>query len=429
MGITSSMYTGASGLQAHGDAMQVIADNIANVNTVGFKSSRSNFSEVLGGVIGRSRAGRGAIVASLQTNFTQGSLLGTGVATDLAIRGEGFFVVDGTHDGVRGTYFTRAGQFTLDGEGFMVTDNALKVQGYPVDSNGSVVNSLGDLRLEMNSIPPAPTASVEVMANLDADALVNPAPFDITDPNGTSDFSTSMTTYDSLGRPHQLQFYFKKLAEVPTPQWEVNVVTDAADINPPPAGQFALLGSGTLDFNTDGSLANNTLTTVTANWMGAAAAPIALDFGNGTVGGGSGVDGLTTYASPSATTFLSQDGFGSGDIAGLQIGEDGLVEGLFTNGQRRALGQIATARFASNEGLERRGAGLYAEAVKSGAPVVGTASSGGRGSIAAGTLEASNVDLATEFVTMISTQRGFQSNSRTITTADDMLSEVVQLKR
>jgi flagellar hook protein FlgE len=409
--------------------MDTISDNIANVNTVGFKSQRANFTDVLGGIVGASRVGRGSMIASIQTNFTQGSLLGTGVATDLALRGEGFFVVSGSHQGVRGTYFTRAGQFRLDGEGYLITDSGLKMQGYNIDSSGSVQTSPADLQIAMNSIPPSATSSIEITANLDASQAIDSTPFDIADPSNTSDYATSMTVYDSLGSPHQLQIYFKKLADTPAPQWEYHVVTDGADVDPPPAGPYELLGSGTLDFNTDGSLDTASLASVNASWKGAITETITIDVGTGTSSGGSGLDGITTYASPSATTYLFQDGYGSGDISGLQIGEDGTIEGMFTNGQRRVLGQLVTARFASNEGLERRGAGLYAETLRSGAPVVGAASTGGRGTVTSGSLESSNVDIAAEFVNMIAVQRGFQSNSRTITTADDMLSEIVQLKR
>ncbi len=429
MSITSSMYTGASGLRAHSEAMDVVSDNIANVNTIGFKKSRADFADVLGGMVGGSRAGAGSTIASVAQNFTQGALLGTGQVTDLAIRGDGFFVVSGMADGVRGTFYTRDGQFNLDENGFMENAAGLRLQGYPIDANGQVLGTVGDIQIDMNSIPPQATTSVEVVGNLDADQAVSATPFDITDPTGTSDFSTTMTVYDSLGTPRELQFYFKKVQDAPTPQWEVNAVAAASDVDPPPPGDYALLGTGTLDFNTDGSLANNTLTSVNVSWEGAAAATIAIDLGSPTGGGGTGVDGITTYSSPSATTFLSQDGYGSGDLAGLTINDAGLIEGQFTNGQSRALAQIATAKFSNNQGLERRGDGLFAQTRQSGEPAVGAAGSGGRGALVSGSLENSNVDMAEEFVQMIALQRGFQSNSRTISTADEMLAEVVQLKR
>lgn len=429
MSITSSMYTGAAGLRAHSDAMDVVSDNIANVNTIGFKKSRADFADVLGGVIAGKRAGAGSMVAGVSQNFTQGALLGTGQVTDLAIRGDGFFVVSGMVDGVRGTFYTRDGQFNLDQDGYLENAAGLRLQGYPIDANGQVTTTVGDIQIDMNALPPQATTQVELVGNLDAEQPIDATPFDITDPAGTSDFSTTMTVYDSLGTPRELQFYFKKLQDTPTPQWEYHVVAAGTDVDPPPPGDYALLGTGTLDFNTDGSLANNSLSSVTVSWEGAASATIAIDLGSPTSGGGTGVDGITTYASPSGTTFLSQDGYGSGDLAGITINDEGLIEGQFTNGQTRALAQIATAKFANNQGLERRGDGLFAQTRASGEPAVGTAGSGGRGALVSGSLENSNVDMAEEFVHMIAIQRGFQSNSRTISTADEMLADVVQLKR
>ena len=179
-----------------------------------------------------------------------------------------------------------------------------------------------------------------------------------------------------------------------------------------------------MEFDRFGALSAITTTHITPAWDSAEVSSVDLDFG--TIGGG--VDGITAYALDSTATYLSQDGYSSGDLAGLSIDERGMLSGLFSNGQERVLGQVATAKFSNNEGLERRGGGLFAATRESGSPVIGEPSNGGRGSIVAGTLEASNVDLAKQFVDMISVQRGFQSNSKTVTTADEMLSTVLQLK-
>jgi flagellar hook protein FlgE len=428
MSINSSMFTGAAGLGAHGEAMGIISDNIANVNTIGFKSQRGNFADILGAAVNGTRIGAGTMLANVQTNFSQGSLLGTGVVTDLAIRGDGFFMVEGVNEGLSGTYYTRSGQFQLDESGFMVNQAGLRVQGYPADSTGSLSTAVGDLQLSLNSIPPSPTSTVEITANLDADQDVSGVAFDINDPAGTSDFSTSVTVFDSLGRPQQLEIYFNKSSSAP-PTWAYNVVTAGDAITPAAAGDFALLDTGSMTFNTDGSMNSYSVNSVTVNWAGADAATIGLDFGTGTGAGGTGVDGITTYAVDSNVTFLNQDGFGSGNLAGIQIDDNGVISGVFTNGQSRTVGQIALARFASNDGLERRGNGLMAATRESGVASVGVAASGGRGAISSGNLEASNVDLAEQFVQMISLQRGFQANSRSITTADQMLTEVVNLKQ
>ncbi len=429
MSITSSMYAGAAGLSAHSDAMGVISDNIANVNTVGFKGSRANFSDILGGMIAGSSTGAGSMIGSVQTMFAEGALLGTGNATDLAIRGDGFFVVSGTLDGVTNDYYTRAGQFQIDSEGYMVNPAGLRLQGYGLDASGALTTTPGDLQLDTGALAPVATSSAGIVANLDAGQAVDPTPFDINDPSATSDWSTSITVYDSLGAPHQLSMFFKKTQDAPTQQWDVHVATAGADLDPPVAQDYAELGSGTLDFDTSGALAATSLASVNASWAGAAQGAIALDFGDPTGAGGTGLSGITSYAGASAATALEQDGSSTGEMADFQIMDDGTIQARYSNGQTRALGQILTARFASDDGLERRGDSLFAATGRSEAPVLGVPGTRGFGAISAGGLEGSNVDLAREFVTMIAVQRGFQSNSRTISTADEMLTEIVNLKR
>ncbi|TPV95485.1 MAG: flagellar hook protein FlgE [Myxococcales bacterium FL481] len=433
MSITGSMYTGAAGLTSHSDAMSVISDNIANVNTVGFKSGRANFTDMLGNVIAGQPSGSGSRIGSVQTNYSQGALLGTGNVTDLAIQGDGFFMVEGVVDGVRSTYYTRAGQFLIDDQGYLVNSEKLRVQGNPIDANGNLLNSVGDLSFEFNSIPPEATTEVELVANLDAEQPVSTATFDITDPAGTSDFSTQILVYDSLGNKHELELYFNKTQQTPNPIWEYHVLTAGPDVGGA-AGTWVELtdGSGatpSIEFDANGAVVDYSMTSIDAAWLGANAETIDLNLGTSTASGGNGVDGVTSYGLKSAVTFSSQDGYPSGDLAGLEIDQTGLMSGLFSNGQSRMLGRVSLAGFANVDGLSRRGAGLYAATNESGSPVVGEPSSGGRGSVASGNLESSNVDLAREFVDMISVQRGFQSNSRSITTADEMLSEVLSLKR
>jgi flagellar hook protein FlgE len=429
MSITSSMYTGAAGLSSHSDAMGVISDNIANVNTVGFRSSRANFSDVLGGMLAGSHIGAGSMIGSVQTMFAEGALLGTGNATDLAIRGDGFFVVSGTLDGITSDYYTRAGQFQMDPDGFMTTAGGLRLQGYGLDGQGNLMTTPGDLQLDTSALPPTATTTAGLDANLDAGQAVDPTPFDILDPGATSDWSTSVTVYDSLGTPHQLTMFFKKTADAPTQQWDVHVAAAGADVDPAVAQEYTELGVSTLDFDTAGALTASSLASVNVPWAGAAAATIALDFGTPTSAGGSGVDGLTSYAGASAATAIAQDGSGTGELSEFSILPDGTIEARYSNGQSRALGQVVTARFVSNEGLERHGDALFSATGDSREPVLGVPGTRGHGAVAAGSLEASNVDLAREFVTMIAVQRGFQSNSRTISTADEMLTDIVSLKR
>lgn len=406
--------------------MSVISDNIANVNTTGFKSSRANFSDILGGVIGSDRTGNGSAVTSVQTMFTQGALLGTGNTTDLAIQGEGFFMV--TPPGGSAPLYTRAGQFELDQDGFLVNPQGMRVLGYGVDAGGQLSGATSELQVPLTALAPTATSNVRIQANLGSQEPVATAPFDLAAPDSSSQYQTAVTVYDSVGEAHQVELYFTKLSDSPQ-QWEVNVTATASDVDPAPAGERALLGTGTLDFNTDGSLASNTLGPVGVAWSGAAATSINLDLGSNTGAGGTGVDGLTGYAGDSAASFISQDGNSSGDLGGFDIGDDGTLTGLYSNGESRTLGQLATARFTAPSGLLRQGGGLFAATLDAGEPTVAAPGEGGHGSVVSGTLEASNVDLASEFVHMIAVQRGFQSNSRSITTADEMLSEIVNLKR
>ena len=429
MSIISTMYAGASGLNAHSDAMGVVSDNIANVNTFGFKKSRANFSDILGGTLRGRNVGQGAMVQSVQTNFLQGSFIGTGNTTDLAISGDGFFVVNGTFQGVNNSYYTRNGAFTLDENGFLQNGDGLRVQGYAADGNGGLLTAIGDMQIDTAAIAPSATNDLSIVANLDADQAVSGVAWDPANPGNTSDFSTSVTVYDSLGNEHQLEIYFQKTATTPNATWDYHVMAAGSELDPASANPLEELGTGTATFGTDGSLTSYDLNSVTANWLGADPATINLNFGSDTASGGSGVDGLTQYSLDSSVTFMSQNGYNSGDLAGLAIDDAGMLTGMYSNGEQRALGQLAMARFASNDGLTRQGSSLFAETRESGQAVVGAAGSGGRGSVLSGNLEASNVDLAQQFVEMISLQRGFQSNSRSITTADEMLGDVISLKR
>ena len=435
--VLRAMNTGVSGLRAEGEALSVVGDNIANVNTVGFKSQRAIFQDVLGHSIlaGTSSAlpGSGVRVGDIQLMFTQGSLQNTGVATDLALSGDGFFVVNGAVDGVTGNFYTRAGQFNVDNEGFLVNTGGLKLQGYEANGDGTFAAAVSSLQVPTSSISPRATTELEVTANLDAAAAVPTGAWDAQNPSITSNFSTSMVVYDSLGAAHTLDIYFRKTA---ANTWDYHVLASGDDLNPPAPGTNVEVGTGSLGFTTEGAL--NTVTTGTAisvNFAGATAAQaITVDFGNPItppVGGtaGTGLDGITQFASPSSVSSQGQDGYSSGDFSGVAVDGQGIVQGLYTNGQKIAIGQLAIAKFRANEGLGRAGQSLFIETRESGNAAMGTAASGGRGAISAGALEASNVDLAEEFVGLIQHQRSFSANSKTITTADEMLQELINIKR
>lgn len=427
MSITSALHTGASGIKSHGEAMRVISDNIANVNTIGFKSGRANFQDVLGSNIASKGAGSGSRIGSVQQSFTQGSLIATNNTTDMALRGDGFFVLNGSLNGIQGDFFSRDGTFEIDPEGYVVHSSGLRVQGYPADPSGEVANAVSDIKLETNSIAPSATTSLEVIANLDANTAISATAFDVNQPAETSDFSTSVTTYDSLGRAHQIELFFKRVAPGPAPEasrWEAHVLASDKELGGAGPG-FRSLQTLNLTFNSNGSLINFTPQTFTAAWDGSEPMEVTLNLGET----GGGIDGVTTYAAPSSAQHLNQNGFASGDLAGIKVDDRGRIRGLFSNGQERMMGQVAVATFGNNHGLERRGSGMFASTVESGIAAIGKPTEGGRATVVSGSLEGSNVDLADEFVEMISVQRGFQGNSKTITTADELLNTVMQLKR
>ena len=432
MSIMKSLNTATSGIRSHSEALSVVGDNIANVNTVGYKRSRANFQDMLGRSIAGSsalpQAGAGARVGSIQQMWAQGALMTTESPTDLALNGSGFFVVKGNSGGVEGNFYTRAGQYNRDQEGYLGNQEGLRLQGYPADGTGAVGGTLGDLQVEQGTIGANATTSADIGANLDSETAVRTDAWDPADPSGTSDFSSNVTVYDSLGNAHEVTVYYRKTG---ANAWEWHAMADGAEVTGGTPGTPFEGASGTLTFTTDGML--DTETTSASSWDFVDATPgqaVTFDFGDSiTTDSGTGMSGTTQYASPSTNTGISQDGYGAGEVAGISIGQDGTIEGVFTNGQRRVLGQVAVADFASVDGLERAGQGLWIETQASGEAVVGAAGTGGRGAVVAGALEGSNVDLAREFVDLIAYQRGFSANGRIVSTADEMYQELVNLKR
>ena len=429
--VLAAMNSGVSGLQAESDALSVVGDNIANVNTIGFKSQRAVFEDVLGHSIlaGTSSGmpGSGVRVGQVQQMFTQGTLQNTGVSTDIALNGDGFFVVKGSVDGVSSNFYTRSGEFNINKDGKLANTQGLIVQGYQANGDGTFAAATSDVTAPTAALPARATTKLTVTANLDASAAIPALPFDVTDPANTSNFSTTMSIYDSLGTAHTANVYFAKTANN---TYDYHVLVPTNDITPGTAGNTEI-GTGTLNFTTNGAL--NTLTTTTAvtvNFSGATAGQaIALDFGTPIAGGGTGLDGTTQFASPANVSSQTQDGYASGDFSGVSVDGQGIVTGLYTNGQKIAMSQLAIAKFRSNDGLGRAGQNLWIDTRDSGTAAMGTAGSGGRGATTGGALEGSNVDLATEFVSMIQHQRSFSANSKTITTADEMLQELINIKR
>jgi len=427
MSLLTAMSSATTGLESSSTELSVIGDNIANANTVGFKAGRAAFEDALyQSVIGGSgQIGLGSRLEAVQKILSQGALTNTGLNTDLALQGMGYFVVRGSHAGQTGSFYTRAGQFSVDKDGYMVNLEGLRVQGYGADPTGALSGVPSDLLVGNAQAVPVVTTTVTLKANLSADAT-SPAAWDPANPTGTSNFSTSATVYDSLGSPHASQIFFRLSA---AGSWEWHAMADGAGLTGGTAGQLTQIASGTLAFDSQGRLTTVTQAS-TFNPRGATnPQPLTFDLGDPTGAGGTGLAGLTQFASPSAATFVGQDGFPAGQLSGVRVEQDGKISGVFSNGQTRVLGQVAVAGFPAPDQLSRVGGNLYTATPGAGQPVLGAPGDGGRASVVSGALEQSNVDIAEQFVRMIAAQRSFEANSKTITTADQLLSELIAMKR
>lgn len=432
MSILKSLTIGVSGLRANSEALGVAGDNIANVNTVGFKRSRAVFEDVLGRSVASyapiRTAGAGTRMSSVEQMWAQGAMVTTDSPTDLAISGDGFFVVAGNQQGTDGRYYTRAGQFHVDKDGKLVNVENMRLQGYTANPDGTMGSSIGDLVVSGGTVPANPTTNVDISVNLDASTPIDTNAFDPTNPTKTSAFSQNVTVYDSLGSAHELTVYYHKSADA---TWDWHATVAATDVGGQPTDPPTEVASGDLTFTNTGALNSDTINTNTVTFVGAAQQTINFDFGTSITDDptSTGQGSTTQFTSQSVPLELRQNGYAAGSVAGISIGGDGTITGVFSNGQQRVLGQVATADFANVNGLERTGNGLWIESQASGQALIGGADAGGRGAIVSGSLEQSNVDLGSEFVNLIAYQRGFQANSRVITTADEMYGELVNLKR
>ena len=428
MSLFSTLNTGVTGLGVNATSLAVTGDNLANLNTIGFKGGRAQFQDLLitdiRGSNRTSQLGMGAFLGGVSTAFTQGSISATGRSSDLAVDGAGFFVV---HDDDAGTFYTRAGALEIDTEGRLTTLGGYALQGYQADINGNIGSSLADLMITPDTLSPNATTEVDITANLDSDEDVVAVPWVTlpTDHDTAADgasYSTSMTIYDSLGAPHDVIVYFQKTN---TNQWTYWAAADAGETGGTP-GDTELIETGILDFDTDGTLLTHLVVTNNPiTFSGAAAQTVAFDLGDPLAVDPDGM--LTQYASDSTITGLNQDGYGAGDLVDWQIDGDGIISGVYSNGETLTIGQIALATFASTDNLERAGNNLYMATQDSGQALVGEAGTGGRGSVHQYSLETSNVDIEDEFVTMITAQRGYQASSRVIGAADDLLQELVNI--
>ena len=460
-----SLYSGVSGMQNHQTRLDVIGNNVSNVNTTGFKRGRVNFQDMISqqltgaakpteevGGVNPKEVGLGMTVASIDTIFTQGNLQSTGVSTDIAIQGNGFFVLKNGQE----TFYTRAGTFGVDSEGTLVNPaNGLRVQGWMAQEvNGEmVINTAGST--EDLIIPIGQKDSAKATTNVDFACNLNKNTQILEEGASDSDilkatWGTETKVYDSFGNEHMLSVSFTRVPGTNN-QWQATVNVDAENA----AETMTRVGLGTTDgventfvvtFDNFGRLQSvtdsagnvtneNGQVSIQASFNVPGGNPDAegnplrqtMNINLGTIG--SIENTITQFAESSSTKAFYQDGYTMGYLDNFKIDASGIITGVYSNGTTRAIGQIAMASFTNQNGLEKAGDNTYVASNNSGLANIGTSGVAGKGSLLAGALEMSNVDLTEQMTDMIVTQRGFQANSKTITTADTLLETVLSLKR
>lgn len=440
MTISQALYTGVTGLSVMSDTMSVVANNLANANAKGFKYDRAEFDDLLSMDLststGRAQIGRGSRMSNVRTIHTQGGLSVTDRLTDLAVQGNGFFVVNnpkGETAEAGGNFYTRVGTFNFDKDGYLADNNGGRLQGYQADTEGVLSTKLSDVRILTNNIPPRATDKVEFNINLDSREEILEGRFDINNPIATSNFNNTVNIHDSQGNTRSVTTYFRRVEDRNNTKWEWFATVDASEVTDARRrDDLKVIASGAATFNTQGLLLSEEVYHSEANFNKGAnpKQKIEFDFGKNIADEeGTGIGASTSIAADSITVFHSQNGYEAGNIQSLKIDLDGKIKGYYTNGIERMLGAFALASFENVDGLLKAGRNQFYATLESGAPRIGMAQTGVRGSIYASTLEESNVDMAAQFVEMIRTQRGFQANSRSITTTDSMIEEVVNMKR
>lgn len=402
-----------SGLSASDTALATISNNLANLNTTGYKDATVNFQDLFYQLMGTNGAGDlmqiggGAAVNSINSNFKSGSVQDTGVSTDVAIAGNGFFVVQNGNN----MFYTRAGNFTQDKDGYLVTADGFKVMGYT--ATGGVVNTTGGLmpiELPMGMTnPPTQTTSMSIDANLSSQTAVN------------STYDTSITVYDSLGTSHVLSIKFTNNG---SGAWGYAVTIPSSEVTGG-AGTNTTVATGTLNFDSYGQLTSLTPITISIPNLATGAADMSIQWKlSSTLNKGL----ITQVAGSSGTSASSQNGFTSGSLNSFTINADGTIAGTFTNGSL-VVGQVALANFANLQGLSKQGNNTFAATITSGDAVVGQPGTSGLGTLVGGALELSNVDMSTEFSNLIVAERGYQANAKSVTTFDQIAQDTINLIR
>lgn len=398
-----------SGLSAAQTDLSVTANNIANSQTTGYKQSRSEFASlysVSAQGVGRLQTGNGVKVGAIEQLFTQGNIESTGNSLDMAISGQGFFTLS---DG-GSLLYTRAGSFSTDNQGYVVNSDGQRLQTYPPTAGGSFnTTTLSDLRLVTSDSAPQATSNAELVFNLGASASQpTTTPFDPTVP-GSYNNSTSLTLYDSLGAAHTASLYFVKNASPNS--WDSYLYVDGNAVGG--AQTLSYSNTGTLTTPAGGAVNFGSYTPSTN------AAPMSVDFNFGS---------STQYGDTFGVTSVTQDGFTTGQLIGINVDSSGVVQARFTNGRSLSLGQIAVANFPNPQGLQQVAGTGWSETFSSGQALRGQAGGSGFGLIQSGSLESSNVDITQQLVNMITAQRNFQANAQMISTENQITQTIIQMR-
>jgi len=449
-----SFNIGLSGLYAANKQLDVTGNNIANVNTTGFKSSRAEFADVYAGAnrlgVGKNQIGNGVRLAAVSQQFTQGDVNNTGNVLDMGIQGQGFFVLSDNGSRV----YTRAGAFQADKDNFVVTSDGLRLQGYAADSNGKIQKGvLSDLQIDTSSLQPKATTLIDQGINLNSSATDIPLEIDdgtgtmvpnkVFDPSDETTYTKSFPTkvYDSQGNEHTMEQFYRKTG---TNEWTMYTLVDGR--NPfDPASTTPL--TGTISFNSDGSVktmaADNTghptgsSFTVTNNtftmtgWVPAVKDAAGNWASNGAIGNADGMklsmNSTTSYNTETARMSQSQDGYATGILSNLSIDSTGVLFASFSNQQSRAIGQVALASFANEQGLQQIGGTRWTETYSSGIPGIDAPKTGTLGGVESNALEGSNVNLTQELVELIKAQSNYQANAKTISTESTIMQTIIQM--
>lgn len=429
--IVNGLFSARSGISSHGTAISVIGDNISNASTIGYKNAVSQFADLVAGGQAAGRiVGSGSTISAIDSVFQQGTLEFTSRPLDLAVDGNGFFVV--AKDEQR--FYSRAGNFKVDTAGYIVTQEGLAVLGFPSDGTGALqplnTNTVSQTSVETTQVQIAGNLNASA-ATVDVDTILTTPPVPAAgsgstattptfrDINDVAQFTTVVNVFDTLGAKHEVNVFF--FHDTTANTWQARAYVNSEDVTAggTPQGYPRQVGAPvTLTFGSDGKLTGNASLTATLPWAGGANATqsVTFDFSN-----------FSQYSAGSNVLSITQDGQGVGSVTSLSIGKDGQISALLDNGQSAIIGTIALVNFANPEGLTRIGNNLLQQSNTSGEPVVGEPQAGTFGSVQSGSLELSTVDIANEFVKLITMQRGFQANSRIITTINQLLNDIIQL--